>query len=110
MLRGELRRKKAGQLSAAPGLSGGANDFKIGAECARSSRRRRLRCSALHGEDTRRIFEASRAHTAHENGVLLRFIEPGKPNQNAYVNRLIVGSAMNVSMSTGSPASSTQAL
>jgi hypothetical protein len=23
---------------------------------------------------------------AHENGVLLRFIEPGKPNQNPYVD------------------------
>jgi len=33
---------------------------------------------------------------AHENGVLLRFIEPGKPTRMPTWNRLTVGYATNV--------------
>ena len=43
---------------------------------------------------------------AHENGVLLRFIEPGKPNQNAYVesfNGRLRDECLNAHWFTSSP-------
>lgn len=44
---------------------------------------------------------------AHRHGVMLRLIEPGKPNQNAYIDRSTDGYATNASTSTGSPAFTT---
>jgi hypothetical protein len=32
---------------------------------------------------------------AHRNGIALRLIEPGKPNQNAYVESFMAACAMN---------------
>jgi len=42
---------------------------------------------------------------AHRRGVRLFLIEPGKPNQNAYIDRSMVVSVTNASMRTGSRAS-----
>jgi putative transposase len=41
---------------------------------------------------------------ARERGVQLRLIEPGKPNQNAYIGSFAVGCVTNASTNTGFPA------
>lgn len=46
---------------------------------------------------------------AYERGVQLQLIEPGKPNQNAYVESFKAACATNASTSTCSPTCSTRA-
>jgi putative transposase len=46
---------------------------------------------------------------AHRNGIALRLIEPGKPNQNAYVESSTDDCVTNASTNTGSRASLTHA-